>query len=210
MKPASRLFVSLMGAYVGLMGIEHGLGEILQGAVPPAGLVFSSWLNSEFFRILSGEPAFSIIPNLRLTGILASAFSIAYILTAVFHVDKKFSVTVMLTLSVLMFLTGAGIFPPLFAVFMSLSAGRLNRPVAEWRKLPQVLQNFTPRIWPWSLWLCLVFWLAMVPGVPAMDYFLGYSNNFLIFAFFLGMVIFLVLSNISSRAFDLRSNDLKT
>jgi hypothetical protein len=35
---ATRVVVAVLGALVGLAGIEHGVGEVLQGPVRPAGL----------------------------------------------------------------------------------------------------------------------------------------------------------------------------
>ncbi len=37
MKSAIRVFASTFGSLMALAGIEHGIGEILQGNVPPTG-----------------------------------------------------------------------------------------------------------------------------------------------------------------------------
>jgi hypothetical protein len=55
-----------------LAGIEHGVGEIVQGNRAPAGTMIESWPDSAPFEIVGGEPAMTIVPNLLLTGILAS------------------------------------------------------------------------------------------------------------------------------------------
>ena len=70
-RKATRIVVSTLGAVVGMAGIEHGIGEILQGNVAPEGVAFLSWPDTEIFRIVGGEPAMSIVPNLLMTGILA-------------------------------------------------------------------------------------------------------------------------------------------
>jgi hypothetical protein len=41
--PATRIVVSSFGALAGFMGIEHGLGEILQGPLTPSSVVIESW-----------------------------------------------------------------------------------------------------------------------------------------------------------------------
>lgn len=66
----TRLLVSLLGLVVGLAGIEHGVGEILQGSVSPAGLMFPSWPEAELMKVFNGEPAMSVIPNFLVSGIL--------------------------------------------------------------------------------------------------------------------------------------------
>ena len=71
MRYSTRMMVATFGAFTGLMGIEHGVGEILQGNVPTPGLFIESWPGSEFLRILAGEPAFTLLPNLLAAGILA-------------------------------------------------------------------------------------------------------------------------------------------
>lgn len=52
---ATRVTVSTFGALAGLAGIEHGIGEVLQGNVAPDGVTISSWPDSEVFDILNGE-----------------------------------------------------------------------------------------------------------------------------------------------------------
>jgi hypothetical protein len=44
MRSAARTVASTIGVYMSLAGLEHGVDEILQGSVPPPGLMFeSSW-----------------------------------------------------------------------------------------------------------------------------------------------------------------------
>jgi hypothetical protein len=57
MRHALRVTVSTFGTLAGLAGLEHGIGEILQGNVAPASPSIQSWPKSDFFRILGGEPA---------------------------------------------------------------------------------------------------------------------------------------------------------
>ena len=76
---ATRVTVSTFGTLTGLAGIEHGIGEVLQGNSTPKAFVILSWPGSEAFRILAGEPAMTIVPNLLATGIVAIAIMhIAY------------------------------------------------------------------------------------------------------------------------------------
>ena len=72
---ATRTTVSTFGIMAALAGIEHGIGEILQGNVAPDGIVFLSWPDSAFFDIVGGEPASTLIRNLPVSGILTIFFS---------------------------------------------------------------------------------------------------------------------------------------
>ena len=89
MRKATRVMVSSFGALVGLAGIEHGIGEVLQGNLAPGGIMILSWPDSAFFRILNGEPAMTVIPNLLATGILALIFSLSYLVCAVLFAERK-------------------------------------------------------------------------------------------------------------------------
>lgn len=42
-KSATKIVVSAFGIFLGLAGIEHGIGEILQGNIAPTGIVIKSW-----------------------------------------------------------------------------------------------------------------------------------------------------------------------
>src|SRR5512136_1917553 len=115
---ATRVMVSTFGAFVGLIGIEHGIGEALQGNIAPDGLMILSWPGSEFFRILGGEPAMTIVPNLLVTGILTIFFSLIYLVWAIVFVQRKNGGLVLMLLSVIMLLVGGGIFPPILGILI--------------------------------------------------------------------------------------------
>ena len=78
---ATRITVSTFGAMAGLAGIEHGIGEILQGGAAPEGVMILSWPDSGFFRILGGEPAMTVVPDLLVTGVLGVAGAIGLVVT---------------------------------------------------------------------------------------------------------------------------------
>ena len=67
MRNATREITATLGALMGVAGIEHGIGEILQGSITAPGIVFPSWPRSPFFRIVGGEPAMTIVPNMLVT-----------------------------------------------------------------------------------------------------------------------------------------------
>ena len=76
MRNATNVTVATFGALAGLAGLEHGIGETLQGNRAPDGIMIVSWPGSAFFRIVAGEPAMTIVPNLLVTGILAILVSL--------------------------------------------------------------------------------------------------------------------------------------
>ena len=76
----------------------------MQGLVRHDGLMFPSWPDSPFFKILGGEPAISMIPFLFATGVLACIFSLLYSGWAIFGIERKHSGSILFSLSVAMLL----------------------------------------------------------------------------------------------------------
>jgi hypothetical protein len=177
MKNATRAIVTGLGAIMGLGGIEHGIGEVLQGNAVPGGLMFPSWPDAAFFRIVSGEPAMSIIPNFLVTGILAILVSLAFTVWVTRFVHQRHGGLVLIGLSIIMLLVGGGIFPPVIGILMGILATRINTPLTWWRvHLPVSLRQGLGRIWPWAFAVCLISWLLLFPGMSILEYFFGVSN----------------------------------
>jgi hypothetical protein len=206
MRKATRIMISTMGAFVGLMGIEHGIGEVLQGRIAPDGAFILSWPESEFFRILSGEPALTILPDLFLTGILAILFSLLYLLVSTLYVQNRKGSLVLILLAVGMLLFGGGIFPPLFGILIAAAATGVHTPLEDLHKyLSPRLARFLGKLWPCSLVACLLAWLSMFPGIPLLNYFFGFDNELLIFGLLFCMIGFLFLAIITGFASDLHN-----
>ena len=205
MNHATRIMVSTFGALVGLAGMEHGIGEILQGNLPPAGLMILSWPGSAFFHALGGEPALTLLPNLLVTGILAFLFSLIFLVWAVWFIQQKNSSLILVLLSLLMLLAGGGIFPPILGILIAVAAARLQTPQTWWRQhLSDPTRRFLEKLWPWSFAACLLAWLAMFPGLAVLGYFFGVNNTWLILVLLCCMFGFLILSGVTGVARDLR------
>jgi hypothetical protein len=204
MKSASRILISTFGALVGLVGIEHGTGEVFQGSAAPGGVFFPSWPDAAFFRSLNGEPAISLIPNLLITGILAICFSLMFAVWSIGFVDRKHSSLILTALSIAMLLTGGGVFPPVFGILISFAASRI--PSTPWKRsvhAPGGVRSILAKLWPWFFGASLISWLSMMPGIPVLDYFFGMHNPALIFILLACMFGFLILAWISANYRDL-------
>lgn len=203
MRKASRITVSTFGALMGLAGIEHGIGEILQGNVPAEGLMFPSWPDAAFFRMVSGEPAMSILPNMLITGVLALFFSAAYLIWAVGFPHKKKGPLAMIVLAVGMLLFGGGLFPPLLAFIMGLVATRIQAPKKWWANEARAgLRRFFARAWSWIFALCALAWLALFPGLNLLGYSFGVENEAVTITIILLALGMLVPTVISAYAHD--------
>lgn len=177
MKNATRVVVSTFGAIFGVAGIEHGIGEVLQGNAAPDGIMILSWPGSTFFRGMGGEPAMTIVPNLLVTGILAILFSLSFLVWATVFVQRKNGGLVLILLSVAMLLLGGGLFPPVLGIIIGAVGTRIGEPLTWWRAhLPVGLRAILASIWPWSLVAGLLAWLSLFPGTNILDYYFGVSD----------------------------------
>ena len=177
MRSATKVTVSTFGAIMGVAGIEHGIGEVLQGNVAPEGVMIQSWPGSEFFRSVAGEPAMTIVPNLLVSGILAILVSLIFLVWAIRFVQRKHGGLILILLSIVMLLVGGGIFPPIIGIAIGALGTRINAPLTGWRTRFSVgLRHFLGKVWPWSFVACLIAWLLLFPGINILGYFFGVNN----------------------------------
>lgn len=202
MKPAGRLLVSTFGAFAALMGVEHGIGEILQGSVRPADLFILSWPDAKFFEILSGEPALTVIPNMLITGLLAVVFSLTYLAWTTWYVDRKNAGLVMMLLTIPMLLFGAGLFPPVLGLLIGAAAWRFGASRKARSKAPSPLQRTLAGLFPWAYGACLLAWLTMFPGVPLLNLLFGLESETFIFTVLGCMFLFLLLAVVTGVSRD--------
>ncbi len=207
---ATRAVVSTFGVIAALAGIEHGIGEILQGNIAPGGIVFLSWPHSPFFENLGGEPAMTLIPNLLVSGILASFFSLVFLLWATLFAERKNSGLILMLLSVVMLLVGGGFGPPLLGLILSATATRIHAPLTWWRtRLSVGLRNFLSKVWLWSFVAAVTAWLLLLPGSSLLAYYLGVNNANLVLTLILCAFGFLALTIFTGFAHDAeRKTDL--
>jgi hypothetical protein len=177
MRNATIVTISTFGALAGLAGIEHGIGEALQGNRAPDGVMIVSWLGSELFRIVAGEPAMTIVPNLLVTGILAILVSVISLVWATMFVQRKHGGLVLILLSLVMLLVGGGFGPPLLGIILGVAATRINAPLSWSRThLSGGAERVLRTLWLWSFVAGVIAWLFLFPGSLLLDYFVGVTN----------------------------------
>jgi len=214
MNKATRASVSTFGALAGLMGIEHGIGEVLQGSTAPAGIVISSWPGSELFQILNGEPAMTVVPNLLLAGVLAILFSLIF-LSVTLLVPGKHSGLFLFLSSAAMLLAGGGFGPPLLGIVVAAAASRVHAPFPWLRAhLPAGVGRLLIRLWPWFYAGSLISWLGLFPGTILLDHFVGVRNPELVVGglFFsaFGLLLLTIVTGFARDAQQLRESPSPT
>ena len=199
MNNATRTYAATFGAIMALAGLEHGLGEILQGNVVPQGIMILSWPESDFFRSLGGEPAMTLVPNLLVTGILAVLVSLALLLWAVLFVQRENGARIMILLSIAMLLVGGGIFPPIFGVLIGFVATRIHSPLPWWRAhLPGGSRRFLAKLCPWSYGIGIIAWFCALPGIPLLERLAGVEDTtitLLVLAVALGALLLTIFAS---------------
>jgi hypothetical protein len=206
----TRVVASVFGGIVSIAGVMHGCFEILQGDSAPSGLVINAIGPEQRIWDYAALHAFTVIPNLRVTGILAIIFGLLATLWAVALIDRRSGPWGMLLLSLGLFLVGGG-FGPLFnGTFASLVATRINRPLTWWRThLSAGIRNFLVKLWPGMLvFYVLVFLLAVettVFGQPLNLLFDADTTHLIVLRAGNFMLVVMVLAVLSAFAYDIRA-----
>lgn len=187
------------GVLAAVAGIEHGVGEILQGAGPPDGLVIESWPDSPAFEILGGEPAMTVIPDVLLSGIVTVVVAVGLGAWAIWGAHRSRGGLVMIAGSLVLLLVGGGFGPPLMGAIAGIGATRIG---ADPPRPPgRALRALAP-FWRFLLIAGVLGFLALVPGVPLLAEYAGFESEALVFGltgFSFGM---LVLALLAARGSD--------
>jgi hypothetical protein len=161
---ATRMAASIIGVgIIGVGGFEHGFLEVLQGNVAPSGVVIDAVGPAQRFWPGASEPAFSLVPNMLVTGICAMIVSLLIAVWAGAFIDRKCSALVLPLLSTILFLVGGGGGPIVIALIACIPTAHIDKPLVWWRKrLPPRVQGFLARLWPWSLIVALLLFCSAV------------------------------------------------
>jgi hypothetical protein len=204
----TRVVASTFAAIVSIAGVMHGCFEILQGDSAPSGLVINAIGPEQRIWDYAALHAFTVIPNLRVTGILAIIFGLLATLWAVAFIGRRSGPWGMLLLSLGLFLVGGG-FGPLFnGTFASLVATRINKPLTWWRThLPSGVRNFLVKLWPGMLvFYVLVFLLAVettIFGQPLTLLFDADTTYLVVLRSGNFMLVVMLLAVLSAFAYDI-------
>ena len=176
MKSAALRTISTFGVIAAVAGLEHGIGEVLQGGRRPDSVMILSWPDAPFFSIHAGEPAMTVIPNLLVSGILTVLVSLLFCACAVFFMGRKQSGAALLLISVLWLLVGGGFGPPVLGVLLGSAALLVHALAAKETRFTAGLWRFLARQWQWLYIACLGAWLLLFPGLNLWDTLIGVRN----------------------------------
>lgn len=192
MKNPLRVTTAFLGVYAGLIAIQHGIFEILQGSRALAGLMFNAIGPPCQAEMVwhACFPAMTLIPNLFITGIAAILVGSGMAVWAAAFVSRRRGGLVLGALSVLALLVGGGFVPVWIGLVAAVTASRLAAPARPggvgWRVVST--------LWPWPLVL-MTLWL---PGSWLLGHFFGAAmlsaGGLLFLVFTLGLPVLAALA----------------
>jgi len=151
----------VFGIYAGILGMEHGFFETLQGNTAPAHLKILAVSPWELPFPFGHEPAMTMIPNFLVTGIAAMLAGMALIAWSTRFLHGRRGGRVLLLLSVLLLLVGGGFGPISLLIVACIAASRMGKPLTVSRAMiPGAFRLALSRVWPWLL-------IASLLWVPA-------------------------------------------
>jgi hypothetical protein len=155
---ATRVIATTIGVFFGLFsGVNHGIFEIMQGNTSTDGLVINAIGEAQQFWVEGHEPAFSVISNFMLTGILSVIVGLAIVIWSIWFLPTKHGRSVYLGLFILSFLVGGGIGQVFFFLPAWAFATRMGKPLTWWRKvLPRSIWPLLSSLWVVTLVLATV------------------------------------------------------
>jgi hypothetical protein len=168
-----RTTASAFGIYAGLLGIEHGYFETLQGNVAPKGLKIMA-VGFELPFPFGHEPALTLIPNFLATGIAAMLVGVAILVWSAAFLRRKRGALVLLLLSATLLLVGGGFGPISLLIVACVAARRIGKPLKRRRTcMHGGLHRSLAKVWGWSLAAALLW----VPGEFVLGQIFNLQND---------------------------------
>ncbi|MGD9395403.1 MAG: hypothetical protein PVJ05_03150 [Candidatus Thorarchaeota archaeon] len=124
---------SILAIFTGCIGIEHGFFEFLQGDVATEGFLIDAIGPNQEFWPGAMEPAFSIVPNYMITGILAMIAGMLVIIWGVRYIESSHGATILWIFEMFQLLVGGGSAPLVVGTIGCVAASRINKPLSWWR-----------------------------------------------------------------------------
>ena len=158
---AVRATASVFGIYAGILGVEHGIFEVLQGNAVPKSIRIMAVSGPGLPFPFGHEPAMTVIPNFLATGICAILVGLSIVLWSTVLVHGKHGAVVLSLLSVLLLLVGGGFGPISLLIVACIGASKIDKPLIWWKThLPRRLCHCLALVWMWSFTAALLW----VPG----------------------------------------------
>jgi hypothetical protein len=202
---AARLTASALGIAAGLLGVEHGVFEALQGNLRTGGVVINAFGPScQPAEVWHGcEPAMTLIPNYVMTGLCAILVGAVVAYWAGFQIARKHGGEILIFLNGVLLLVGGGLAPVMVGIIAGILGARIDKQHTWWKNhIGKEMNRFLAKAWLWFL-IPLLIWM---PG----EWILGiFFNDFLIRLGFLptvAVLAFIFFSSVCAISFDVENH----
>ena len=142
--------------YTAIIGFVHGVGEILQaGSKSNSNLIYALDVADPDKVWHAGLPAFSVIPDYLISGIITVLISIAIVIFANLLIESNYFKFLPL-IFILLFLFGGGFVPPFIGIITS--SYYVIRKKTIMNKQPSLLRKQIAKLWIYLI-SALILWL---------------------------------------------------
>lgn len=207
MNKSTRIATSIIGVYAGILGIIHGYFEIQQGTVVVTGIMVNAigipcQPNTVWHACL---PAMTFLPNFLSSGIAAVIISFIALIWAAAFIQRKHGNLVLILLSVLMLIFGAGFVPSYTAIIAGIFAAQIHARISLQTTL--VTKNILGLL-SWFRLLTLAAFLIWSIGGWILGYFFNdvmiNLSTFLFLFCDIGLPLFAVITDL---AYDIQHHN---
>ncbi len=199
---------TVFGVLAGIGGATHGVGEVLQGAVPVEGIALDSWTTGPIARNMGGEPGITLLPTAGTAGAVTLVFSGLVVAWSILGIRRRHGGLVLMALSLGMLLAGGGVGPPA----MGMLAGAVGRWGVD--RQPRRVRRLSARalarlggLWPPVFVLAVANGLFLVVGSLLLVYSIDFHQPALFEASFYLCVLSLLALLVTAPAYDTRPSE---
>jgi len=189
--------VKFLWAYSSLLGIMHGIFQVLQGPVRPPAVIIQA-IGSPCQPEMVWHacfPAITVLPNMLISGMLAIILSVAILMGSLVQNNIQTKSWLYNLLFVSLLLVGGGFVPVFIGVITGLAVILSNNRTSQNNAFGRLIA----KLWPWPL-LMMALWL---PGSWLLGHYFSeamLSFSVILFVYFdLGLP---VLGLLSAYGFD--------
>jgi hypothetical protein len=150
----------------------------------------------------------TFVPNLLITGVLATIVSLVTIVWAAAFVQSKHGGTILILLFIAMLLVGGGFGSPIIGILAGIAGTSINAPLTWWRaRLADTVGRLLAQLWPWVFGVALINGVFLFVGAIILVYAFGWGNEDVYLNSFFFAVVSLLLTIITGIAYDLQPGE---
>lgn len=171
------LIAVLFGTLAAMGGMLHGVGEVQQGGVQVEQIIIESWVTGPLAEHMGGDPGMTLLPTMRLTGIVCLVSSTLLLIWSLFFMRRRFAGLIQFLLTIAMLLFGGGFGPPLAGVLASIAAFGIRSRYALWERLLSAgTIRFLARSWPIVFGITAANGLFLYVGHMVLVFIFGFTH----------------------------------